>query len=332
MAFKRSHSSQLRQRARRERFLSAPSAVWSVQERVDATARCGKLANFPEAPIRVAAQWRAYSRLRRSTGSDGRQVEKEARKRRGEIAKRVKSLCDGVRTWHSTWTMSEQPRARKSVPIDPRDQSRIIAALERWAATEDFVALRTRAFVYLLWDGAVRTKAAVWLNAEEVVKDPAAARIHVVQEIAQRPCEGNNYRERKFLMSDRTRNALVDYLKAVRAGGWLAKGDRLQGPLWLSTHHHGSQQRMSQRTAMQAWRTFVEEVELSREYQLDDIVLTGRIAFLQAAKGSTDVLSQHVGISAKWAGQYREHLLTSPSSTTRDVISQLNKHQKRKHS
>jgi hypothetical protein len=58
-------------------------------------------------------------------------------------------------------------------------------------------------------------------------------------------------------------------------------------------------------------------------------VLTGRIAFLQAAKGSTDVLSQHVGISAKWAGQYREHLVSSPSSTAREVISQLNRRQKR---
>jgi hypothetical protein len=41
---------------------------------------------------------------------------------------------------------------------------------------------------------------------------------------------------------------------------------------------------------------------------LDDLVLTGRIAVLRAAGGSTDVLSEHSNISPKWAAQYREHL------------------------
>lgn len=226
--------------------------------------------------------------------------------------------------------MNDQGRARKSVVIEPRDQNRILAALERWAETGDFVALRTRAFVYLLWDGALRTKAAVWLNAEELVKDPAASRTHVLPEIIQRACEGNNYRERTFLLSDRVRDAIAAYLKVARSEGWLANGNRLEGPLWISTHHRGTQQRMSQRTALQAWHTFLEDVDVSREYQLDDVVLTGRVAFLQAAKGSTDVMSQHAGISSKWAGNYREHLLKSPSSSARDVMSELNKQQKRK--
>ncbi len=223
-------------------------------------------------------------------------------------------------------------RARKSIVIDPRDQSRIAAAIERWASTGDFVALRTRAFVYLLWDGALRTKAAVWLNAEEVVKDPAAGRIRVVSEAVERACEGNSYRERRFLLSDRTRNAIVGYLKEARAEGWLSRGDRLVGPLWISTHHHGSQQRMSQRTAVQAWHTFLGELSLSRDYQLDDLVLTGRVAFLQAAKGSTDVLSEHAGVSPQWAGRYREHLIDAPTSTAREVMAQLNKQPKRKQS
>jgi hypothetical protein len=226
--------------------------------------------------------------------------------------------------------MSSQPRVRKSIVIDPGDQGRIVAALERWAATGDLVALRTRAFVYLLWDGALRTKAAVWLNAEEVVKDPRAKRIQVVQQAAERACEGNNYREREFLMSDRTRAALVEYLDAARSGGWLVNSSRLQGPLWLSTHHHGTQQRMSQRTAMQTWRTFLDDVKVSHEYQLDDIVLTGRVTFLRAAEGNSDVLSEHTGVSPKWAAQYREHLVDAPSSTVRSVFAQLNKQQKRK--
>jgi len=167
-------------------------------------------------------------------------------------------------------------------------------------------------------------------NAEEVVEDPRASRIRIVEEVAQRSCEGNNYRARTFLMSDRTRSALADYLKVVRSGGWLAKSDRLAGPLWISTHHHGTQQRMSQRTAMQAWRTFLQDVEVSEDYQLHDVVLTGRIAVLSAAKGNTDVLSEHSDISPKWAGQYREHLHTAEPSNIRDVMSQINKQQKSK--
>jgi hypothetical protein len=223
--------------------------------------------------------------------------------------------------------MSES-RARKSVVIDPRDEARIVQALERLASSEEFAGLRTRAFVYLLWDGALRTKAAVWLNVEELVKDPRASRVHVVQQALQRACEGNNYRERMFLVSDRARDAIGDYLKAARDGGWLANAERLEGPLWISTHHHGSQQRMSQRMAMQAWRTFLDDVKVSREYQLDDVVLSGRVALLQAAKGSTEAIAEHAGISPKWAEHYREHLLDSPSSTARDALSVINKQRK----
>jgi len=236
--------------------------------------------------------------------------------------------------WQTPAPMSDSSQgARKSIVILPADVPRIVRALEKWA-DDDIVALRTRAFVYLLWDGAVRTKTAVWLNIEEVVEDPRASRIQVVQEVVQRPCEGNDYKGRTFLMSDRTRRALVDYLKVARSGGWLAKADRLEGPLWISTHHIGIQARMSQRTAMQAWRTFLQGVSgVSEKYQLDDVVLTGRITFLRAAKGSTDALSEHSNISPKWAAQYREHLHDpSDRSNIREVISKINKQQKRKQS
>ncbi|HEX7476420.1 MAG TPA: hypothetical protein VF331_01310, partial [Polyangiales bacterium] len=92
--------------------------------------------------------------------------------------------------------------------------------------------------------------------------------------------------------------------------------------------HRGTQQRMSQRMAMQAWRTFTEDVKVSREYQLDDLVLTGRVALLRAAKGSTEAVAEHAGISPKWAGHYSEHLLDSPSSTARDALLQINKQRK----
>jgi hypothetical protein len=221
-------------------------------------------------------------------------------------------------------------RTRPPRPIDQADQNRLIAALERLPEKDGFVGYRTRAFVYLLWDGALRTGAAIWLNAEEVVKDPTASRIHVMAEPVMRPCEGNKYRERRFVMSDRARDAIADYLKEARRGGWLANGTRLQGPLWIASVPFGDQQRMSRRTAMQAWKTFLEGVPtVSEDYQLDDVVLTGRVAFATAANASPELISEHAGIGTKAAARYSDHLPSRPGSA-REVISQLNQKLKRR--
>jgi integrase len=221
-------------------------------------------------------------------------------------------------------------RMRPPRPIEQGDQNRIIAALERLPEKEGFVGYRTRAFVYLLWDGALRTGAAVYLNAEEVVKDPNATRIHVVEEPVMRPCEGNKYRERRFVMSERTRAAIADYLREARRGAWLAKANRLEGPLWISTYPAGEQQRMSRRTAMQAWKTFLEGASgISADYQLDDVVLTGRVAFAMAANASPELISEHAGIGTKAAAKYSDHVPSRPGSP-RDVMSQLNQKLRRK--
>jgi len=220
-------------------------------------------------------------------------------------------------------------RTRPPKPIDQADQNRIIAALERLPDKEGFVGYRTRAFVYVLWDGALRTGTALLLNIEEVVKDPAASRIYVVQEPVMRPCEGNKHRERRFVMSDRARDAIADYLRQARSGGWLANRSRLEGPLWISTYPMGTQQRISRRTAMAAWKTFLETVpNISPDYQLDDIVLTGRVAFATAANASPELISEHAGIGTKAAARYSDHLPSRPGSA-KDVMSQLN--QKAKH-
>jgi len=144
-----------------------------------------------------------------------------------------------------------------------------------------------------------------------------------------RACEGNKYRERRFVMSDRTREAIADYLREARSGGWLKNASRLAGPLWISTYPAGSQQRMSRRTAMQAWKTFLEGTGLSSDYQLDDVVLTGRVAFAGLANASPELISEHAGIGTKAAARYSDHLPTRPGSA-REVMSQLNQKLKRK--
>ena len=221
-------------------------------------------------------------------------------------------------------------RPRPPRTIDQADQNRIIAALERLPEKEGLVGHRTRAFVYLLLDGALRTGAALWLDIEEVVKDRASSRIHIVQEPLMRPREGNQYRERRFVMSDRTRDAIADYLKEARSGGWLANASRLEGPLWISTQPVGTQQRMSRRTAMVAWKTVLEGVPgVSQDYQLDDLVLTGRVAFAKAANASPELISEHAGIGTKAAARYSDHMPSRPGSA-RDVMTQMNQKLKRK--
>jgi hypothetical protein len=141
---------------------------------------------------------------------------------------------------------------------------------------------------------------------------------------------------RQFLISPRARDAIADYLKVARRDGWLASSKRLEGPLWISTHHHGTQQRMSQRTATQAWHTLQQGLSgLSQEYQLDDVMLTARVEFMRRVKGSraAEILAEHAGISSKWAGHYSDHLSSPESSArdvARDVISQLGQKAKRK--
>jgi integrase len=212
---------------------------------------------------------------------------------------------------------------RPRVRIVPEDEKFILTLLERWATeTGEFVALRTRAFVLLLWDGSIRTKAALALNAEDVVQDPKSRRITVRKNVIERPCEENRYRKRSFVLSERTRAALTDYLRAVRAGGWLPS-ERLEGPLFLSSTERGKGQRLSARSAIHWWDLFQSKAikGTTREYQLDDVVYTGRLAYLEASGGDSESLSDHSGISRRWAAEYRSDHKLSPA----EVMAKLDK-------
>jgi len=194
---------------------------------------------------------------------------------------------------------------RARLVIDPDDQKRLLRALQLWADGGEFVALRTRAFVLLLWDGAVRTSEALALNIEEVVKDSRSRRPAVVLVIEQRPRVENDYRGRSIVLSPRTQDAIRDYLEAARDGGWLPNG-QFKGPLFISTRHPGEAQRLSPRSASHWWERFQKEHahDCSDKYQLEDVVMTGRVAYVRAAGGKTDSLSDHSGISRRWAAEY----------------------------
>lgn len=211
---------------------------------------------------------------------------------------------------------------RPRVVIDTVDQKRLLRALQIWADTGDLVALRTRAFVLLLWDGSVRTSEALALNVEEVVKDSRSRRPAVVQVIQQRPRVDNAYRGRSIVISSRTQDAIKEYLEAAREGGWLPNG-QLKGPLFLSTRQPGTAQRLSPRSAIHWWEQFQKEHarDCSEKYQLEDVVMTGRVAYVRAAGGNTDSLSDHSGISRRWAAEYH----SEPGLSPKEVMAKLDK-------
>jgi integrase len=214
-------------------------------------------------------------------------------------------------------------RAKKQarVAVDPGDEKRLLRALETWAKTDNFVALRTRAIALLLWDGAVRTSTALAMNVEDVV-DPYARRLTVRKRIVLRPSDGSNDVERMIAISARTRDALTHYLRAARKGGWLP-GEWLRGPVFLSSLPRGASQRLSQRSAIHWWELFqkTHAPECSHEYELDDLVFSGRLAYAQASGKDPESLSNHAGISRRWAAEY----MNDSNHTPQDVMAKLDK-------
>jgi hypothetical protein len=176
--------------------------------------------------------------------------------------------------------------------------------------------------VLLLWDGSLRTSGALALNVEDVVKDPKARRPTVLKTIVQRACEANDYQARKIALSARAQDAIADYLRGAQLRGSLPP-QRLQGPLFLADVKEEEGQRLSKRSAIHCWEMFqLKQVSgCSRIYQLEDVVYTGRLKFMKAAGGDTELLSNHAGLSRRWAAEYRHDSNLSPE----DVMEKLDK-------
>ena len=205
--------------------------------------------------------------------------------------------------------------------IEPDDEKRLLRALDRWADSGALVALRTRAFALLLWDGSLRTSGALALNVEDVVKDPKARRPTVLKKIVQRPCEANAYRARTIALSARAQDAIADYLRGAQLRG-LLQAQHFHGPLFLAEVQEEGK-RLSKRSAIHWWETFQQKhvSGCSRAYQLEDVVYTGRIKFIKAAAGNSELLSNHAGLSRRWAAEYRHDSNLTPE----DVMEKLDK-------
>ena len=202
-------------------------------------------------------------------------------------------------------------KKRPRVRIDPRDEKRLLRALHAWADTGNLVALRTRALVLLLWDGAVRTSVALGMNIEDAI-DHDARLPTVANRIVVRPPEESGPIGRTIVLSARAQDALTKYLRAAKKGGWLPGG--LRGPVFLASTPRGAGQRLSQRSAIHWWELFqrTHASDCSREYELDDVVYSGRLAYADASGGDAESLSDHAGISRRWAAEYRSEHKISP--------------------
>ena len=188
---------------------------------------------------------------------------------------------------------------RNRVEIAAIDERAIVYGLEQWAASDNFVALPTRAFVYLLWDGTVRTTQALSLNVSDVAELPAGkAGPFVAASATAPPCKGNRFRNRTFPMSRRCRGAIADYLDSASA----SFGADASTPLFLSHRN----KRLSRESTISWWKMFIKRARCAREYQLENVVLTGRMAFLRerAATDPARALAGHAGISLAHAGRY----------------------------
>ena len=199
--------------------------------------------------------------------------------------------------------------SRKQRELSRGVQGRLLAALRQVESTGDLVSLRTGAFASLLLDGSVRTRAALGLDVQHVLSLP-----HQKLVVAAQARTGDG----ALSLSDRTRTALRTYLRAARS----EKRLQVPGPLFVSIRGKG--RRLSQRTAVQAWHTFWSAyLPDEAPYQLDDLVFSGRMAFLRAADGDAEALAQHAHISIEWANQYRAHLSTSRVLGAREVLARV---------
>jgi hypothetical protein len=213
-------------------------------------------------------------------------------------------------------------KTRAAKVLDAASLSRLLSALDWYAERESVVGSRTRAFAYLMADGALRSGSAVYLDIDEVVRDPKSGRIEVLDKVTLRPCEGTQYKPRTFATSEGARAAIADYLEAAKKAGWLAERNPLKGPLFIASYPVGKQQRLSQRTAIQAWHAFLAATpDLDPDCQMDDLVLTGRTRFAAEVGGNPELLSEHAGISITAATRYGDHL-SQPGSTS-DVLARL---------
>jgi integrase len=204
---------------------------------------------------------------------------------------------------------------RMSAPItilSPDEEARLWTALGTHWAEGGFVPLRNRALVTLLWDGGLSIGAATRLRCEHVVPDPSILR--VTKELVLGPSAETRYRRRRCYVSERAREALVDYLRVARADDRLAGGKKFKGPLFPSTADPKTS--ITVQAIRPAWGKLVNEAGVAHA-PLEAVVHTARQRLLEAAGGDHSVLTDQTGLTGQASQRYRVQSGRTPEQILR---------------
>jgi len=198
--------------------------------------------------------------------------------------------------------------------LSPEDEARLWTALETHWTEGGFVPLRNRALVTLLWDGGLSIGAATRLRCEHVVPDPSLLR--VTKEMVLGPSAETKYRKRRCYVSERAREALVDYLRVARADGRLAGGKQFKGPLFPSTHDPKTP--ITMQAIRPGWGKVVQQAGVAHA-PLEAVVHTARQRLLEAAGGDHSVLTDQTGLTGQASQRYRVQSRRTPEEILREL-------------
>ena len=155
--------------------------------------------------------------------------------------------------------------ARKTPPraLEPRDRTRILNEANLWAASGNFLGLRTRAMLLLALSGALRTKELLALELGQVLELPKEGRWQVrssgylrgPQSKGRRRGDGQWDSSGQFVIAEAARIAIRQYVTHARKGGWLELEP--EQPLFIcnknSRKRSSGPRRINRRTAQKAW-------------------------------------------------------------------------------
>lgn len=167
--------------------------------------------------------------------------------------------------------MSQRPGRE----VDALDRSTILRALEEWAESGDFVALRTRALVLCAWGGAMFLSEALALTVEQLWQNPAKPSLGKLRETIYLSAQQTNA-PGAVVLTAQAREALESYLKALVALEWLqlpGTGLPLFLTEWTGRNSEGSaaHAQLSVRTAEHHWLLFQRSAKLASPYRFSDL-------------------------------------------------------------
>ena len=174
----------------------------------------------------------------------------------------------------------------------------MLSTLDKWAAGDDFNAVRTRALVLLVWGSALRLKEAIALDLSQVLEDPSSSSIGRLRGSAfVRPEQSRGDSAGLFLITKPARAALRVYLEECIKRGWLALPATKGTPLFITikggrTKGALSRQRLSKRAAQHTWTQLQLRAGIAGAYNFQDLRHDSLTRIGEASNGNVFQVAQ----------------------------------------